>query len=182
VAGKETKEYSKILNDQRKEKTKLDFETFLTTLYVKVDDFCKSFLPLEKKSGGRPSLSVSEVVTIAIMGQWQRFASERDYYRFAKRHLSRAFPNLSDRSQFNRLERANYELIIYFSLSLVDLIEPTQVAYEALDATAIVTGHAKRRGRGHLAGWSNLGYSNRLGWFHGMHLLVSSPPRGTITG
>lgn len=160
----------------------LDFETFLTTLYVKVDDFCKSFLPPEKQSGRKPSLSASEVVTIALIGQWQRFASERDYYRFAKRHLTKAFPNLPDRSQFNRLERANYELIIYFSLSLVDLIEPNPVSYEALDATAIVTRHAKRRGRGHLAGLSNLGYSNRLGWFHGMHLLVSSTPRGTITG
>ena len=77
----------------------LDFDTFLTTLYVKVDDFCKSFLPDQKRVGHKPSLSVSEVVTISIIGQWQRFSSERDFYGWAKRHLQSAFPNLpTDRS------------------------------------------------------------------------------------
>lgn len=90
----------------------LDSDTFLTTLYVKVDDFCKSFMPLKPALGRKPSLSVSEVVTIAIFGQWQNFASERDYYRYAKRHLRPAFPTMPSRAQFNRLERANYELIM----------------------------------------------------------------------
>ena len=160
----------------------LDINTFLTTLYVKVDDFCKSFMPLKQPLGRKPSLSVSEVVTIAIFGQWQNFASERDYYRYARKNLRGAFPTMPSRAQFNRLERANYELIIYFNSSLVDLIEPVPATYEALDATAIATRHAKRRGSGHFDGFSNIGYSNRLGWYHGFHLLVSSTPRGTITG
>lgn len=71
---------------------------------------------------------------------------------------------------------------MHFNSSLVDLIEPVPAIYEALDATAIVTRHAKRRGSGHFDGFSNIGYSNRLGWYHGFHLLVSSTPRGTITG
>jgi len=160
----------------------LDFDTFLTTLYVKVDDFCKSFLPIQKRVGRKSSLNISEVVTISIIGQWQRWSSERDFYRWAKRHLQSAFPKLPSRPQFNRLERQNYQTIIYFWLSLVDLIQPTNCSYEALDATGVATRAAKRRGSGHLAGLTDIGYSNRLGWYHGFHLLVSSTPQGVITG
>ena len=160
----------------------LDFDTFLTTLYVKVDDFCKSFLPEQKRVGRKSSLNVSEVVTISIIAQWQRWSSERDFYRWAKRHLQSAFPKLPSRPQFNRLERQNYQTMIYFWLSLVDQLQPANCAYEALDATAVATRHAKRRGSGHLAGLTDIGYSNRLGWYHGFHLLVSATPQGVITG
>jgi hypothetical protein len=162
----------------------LDFDTFLTTLYVKVDDFCKSFLPDQPKHrpGPKPSLSVSEVVTLSIVGQWQRWWSERDFYRWAKRHLQGAFPTLPTRPQFNRLQRQNYEVMVYFFLSLASQVKPNGCAYEALDATGVATRHAKRRGSGHLAGLTDLGYSNRLGWYHGFHLLVSSTPDGLITG
>lgn len=162
----------------------LDFDTFLTTLYVKVDDFCKSFVPAQDqhRPGPKPSLSVSEVVTLAIVGQWQRWWSERDFYRWAKLHLHEAFPTLPCREQFNRLERKNYQVMVYFFLSLASLLKPQGCAYEALDATGVATRHAKRRGWGHLAGLTAIGYSNRLGWYHGFHLLVSSTPDGLITG
>lgn len=159
----------------------LDFDTFLTTLYVMVDDFCKS-LPRQSR-GGRPThLSLSELVTLALVSQWRLWESERDFYRWARRHLLKAFPKLPDRTAFNRLMRANYQVIIYLFLSLSERLQPKQCAYEALDATAIVTRNAKRRGWGHLAGLSDLGYSNRVGWYHGFHLLVSVTPQGVITG
>ena len=37
---------------------------------------------------GRPALlSASEVLTLAILAQWPRFRSERDFWRFASSHL-----------------------------------------------------------------------------------------------
>jgi hypothetical protein len=92
---------------------------------------------------------------LAIVGQWRIWESERDFYGWANRHLLTAFPTLPDRSAFNRLLRANYEVIIYFFLSLSDQLQPQWCEYEALDATAIVTRNAKRRGWGHLAGLSD---------------------------
>ena len=72
-----------------------DIETFLTTLYVMVDDFCKATWPLEvTHPGPRACLSCSEVVTLAVFGQWSQFESERAFYRYAERHLRSAFPNL----------------------------------------------------------------------------------------
>jgi hypothetical protein len=49
---------------------------------------------------GRPALlSASEVLTLAILAQWPRFRSERDFWRFACSHLRTYFPNLCSQSQ-----------------------------------------------------------------------------------
>lgn len=69
----------------------LDVDTFLTTLYVMVDDFCQS-CPPKKSPGPDASLSNSEVITLAIFARWGRFASERDFYRYAQSRLREAFP------------------------------------------------------------------------------------------
>jgi hypothetical protein len=53
----------------------VDVDTFLTTLYVMVDDFGKTSLPPELLPGPQAALSRSEVVTLALFGQWQGFGS-----------------------------------------------------------------------------------------------------------
>src|SRR5215510_8852207 len=73
--------------------TMVDVDTFLTTLSVRGDDFCKTSLPLERHPGPQAPLSRSEVVTLALCGQWQGFGSERGLYRYAQRHLRAAFPS-----------------------------------------------------------------------------------------
>ena len=72
----------------------LDVDTFLTALYVMVDDFCHSRPQKERLSGPDASLSSSEVVTLAIFSRWSRFSSERDFYRYATAYLQDAFPTL----------------------------------------------------------------------------------------
>ncbi len=47
----------------------IDQDTFLTTLYVMIDDFCQSEGFHEKhRPGPLASLSCSEVVTLAVFG------------------------------------------------------------------------------------------------------------------
>jgi hypothetical protein len=62
-------------------------DTFLTALYVMVDDFCHSRPQKEQLPGPDASLSPSEVVTLAIFSRWSRFSSEQDFYRYAKRAI-----------------------------------------------------------------------------------------------
>ena len=62
----------------------VDMDTFLTTLYVMVDDFCKSEVPATGEPGPEPSLSQGEVVTLCMLSQWSRFRNQRDFYRFAE--------------------------------------------------------------------------------------------------
>jgi hypothetical protein len=161
----------------------VDIETFLTTLYVMIDEYCKSEVPAEASHPGpQASLSRSEVVTLAVFGQWSQFASERAFYRYAQRHLRWAFPSLPAREQFNRLMREHREVIVSFGLWLVQLIQAQECPYELLDSSGIATRDAKRRGTGWLAGQADIGWSTRLGWYEGFHLLCTITPQGVITG
>lgn len=157
-------------------------DTFLLTLYVMVDDFCKAHLPQEHRPGPAASLSRSEVVTLAIFSQWSVFHSERAFYRYARRRLRGAFPRLPERSQYNRLLRSHEAATTAFFLHLVERLEARSATYEALDGTAVVVRNVKRRGEGWLVGAADLGYSNRLGWYEGFYLLTSVTPEGVLTG
>jgi hypothetical protein len=159
----------------------VDVDTFLTALYVIVDDFCQSHPP-KKRPGPNASLSESEIITLAIFGRWSRFASERDFYRYASDHLRDAFPTLPDRSQFNRLVRFYTELIEEMALHLAEVSETREGPYQALDSSAMPVRDAKRRGAGWLAGYADIGWSNSLGWYEGFRLLAAVAPSGVITG
>src|SRR6266568_8283217 len=157
----------------------IDLDTFLTTLYVMVDDFCQWELAPERfKTGPRAALSRSEIITMALFGQWVQFPSERAFYRYAEHHLREAFPTLPDRSQFNRHQREHRDAITAFSLFLVQEMYAQECAYEVIDSTAAVTRDSKRRGTGWLAGQANIGWSNRVGWYEGFHLLLSVTASG----
>lgn len=160
----------------------LDTTTFLTTLYVMIDDFDKARLPEEIRPGPPASLTRAEVVTLAVFSQWGCFQSERGFYRWAERHLRSAFPSLPARAQLNRLVRHHRGAVTAFCHHLSEALGTRQAAYQALDSTALVVREAKRRGRGWLAGQADIGWSNRLGWYEGLHLLLAVDPHGVITG
>lgn len=158
----------------------MDPDTFLTTLYVCVDDFCKESLPPEPpRPGPEASLSRSEVVTLAAFSQWARFASERDFWLFAHSNLRGAFPRLPDRSQFNRLLRSHQDAIVAFGLSFAF----PGLDYEAVDTLPVTVRQYKRRGRSWLAGQADIGYSKPIAsWYFGFRVLLTSSPEGIITG
>ena len=59
----------------------LDPETFLVASSVPADDVCHAQLPPEGRPGPDAALCRREVVTLALFGQWGRFAGERDFWR-----------------------------------------------------------------------------------------------------
>ncbi|HEY7413778.1 MAG TPA: hypothetical protein VH593_01185 [Ktedonobacteraceae bacterium] len=161
----------------------IDVDTFITVLYVMVDEFCQSqSSKRETHPGPQAALSCSEVVRLALFGQWVNFPSERAFYRYAEDHLRAAFPGLPHRAQFHRLQRTHRNAITTFGLFLVELMKAQECFYEALDSTAAVTRDAKRRGAGWLPGQADIGWSNRLGWYEGFHVLLAVTPSGVITG
>jgi Transposase DDE domain len=160
----------------------VDVDTFLTTLYVMVDDFCKAALPPEHRPGPQAALGRSEVMTLALFGQWQGFGSERSFYRYAQRHLRAAFPQLPTREQFNRQMRQQHAALVAFFRHIVQRLAAQHCVYEALDSTGVPTRDAKRRGAGWWPGLAAIGWSNRLGWYEGFHLLMAVNPVGVITG
>jgi hypothetical protein len=104
----------------------LDVDTFLTALYVIVDDFCHCHrTQKQRRPGPEASLSAGEVIALSIFARWSRFASERDFYRYAQSHLRGAFPTLPERSQFNRLVRFHAEAIEEIALHLGQIVKGT---------------------------------------------------------
>jgi DDE family transposase len=160
----------------------LDVDTFLTALYFMADNFYKARPTERRRPGPEASLSPSEVITLAIFSRFSRFASERDFYRYARANLRDAFPTLPDHSQFNRLVRSHAQLNEEMALPLARIMGVRGCPYEALDSAAMVVRDAKRRGAGWLAGQADIGWSNRLGWYEGFRLLIAVSPKGVITG
>jgi hypothetical protein len=54
-------------------------DTFLTTLYVIVDDFCTTSWPVETHPGPYAARTRREGVTWASLGQWQGLGRERGF-------------------------------------------------------------------------------------------------------
>jgi hypothetical protein len=121
----------------------IDVDTDVSILYVMIDDFCQSHHCSEARHPGpAAALSCSEVVTLALFGQWAQFASERAFYRYAERHLRTAFPTLPDRSQFNRMPRQHQAVVVAFGLYLVHLRRAPTCLYECWGSSGIPTRDA----------------------------------------
>ena len=161
-----------------------DLDTFLTTLYVMVDDLCKLHgLSMSKHPGPAPKLGLSELITLALFGQWAQFPSERAFYRFAQRHLKAAFPTLPDHSQFVRQEHACAQVIEQVTCLLAEhRPEAREDLYQILDATGVPVRSIKRRGGGWLAGSADKGWCSRISSYMGFHVLLAITPAGFVTG
>lgn len=160
----------------------LDLDTFLTTLYVLVDDSIKVLPPTPPRPGQQAHLTESEVVTLALLAQWKQFSSERAFVRYALRHLRAAFPTLPHRTQLNRLIRDAHDRIVGVGQAFVTLLGSAEQPYEVLDGMGVAVRNNRRIGPGWLDGIANTGWSNRLGWYDGFHVLTAVDRTGVVTG
>jgi hypothetical protein len=160
----------------------LDPDAFLTELYVLIDDWDKLHPAPPRSPGPAPALSRSEVLTLAVFGQWAGFASERAFWRYAEHRLRPLFPRLPSRVQFNRALRRWHDRLCQLAVGLGQHLTGPDAPSEILDATGVPTRDKKRRGRGWLAGEAALGQCTRLGWYMGVRALLCATPSGVLTG
>lgn len=166
----------------------MDLETFFTTLYVVIDDWYKAHMKdqVQRHVGSKPTLSDSEVLTLAVAGAWRvgvPWRSERGLVRYIHRHGRAMFPTMLERSGFNYRVRQLWRVLIAWQQWLAEqLASPTDV-FEAIDCLPILAGTLMQlsRERGHWLWDSTVGYGAG-GWFWGDHLLLSVTPSGVITG
>jgi Transposase DDE domain len=163
----------------------MDLDSFLVSLYVLVDDWWhEHHPPAPRKKTGRPVLlSESEVLTLAILAQWPRFRSERDFWRFARAHLRNYFPTLCSQSQFNRRVRALQPELRSLQHDISKTLCDGSEAYRVLDTTlipAIVRVRARRRGL--FAGQATFGRCrSKTEWIYGFKVALAVSPEGIIT-
>jgi hypothetical protein len=161
----------------------LDLDSFLVSLYVLVDDWWKLKHSSEPPRAGRPALlSDPEVITLAILAQWPRFRSERDFWRFAQAHLRPYFPKLCSQSQLNRRVRSVEPDLRDFQRAVARTLCGVSEVYHVLDTTlipAIVRVRASRKGL--FAGQATFGRSaSKTEWVYGFKVALSVSPEGVI--
>lgn len=162
-------------------------DTFLIQLYVLIDEFCKRNPPAVSEQtiwacGRKRALSRSEVVTLSIFGQWYRFRSERDFWRFCEERLREFFPDLPSRPEFVRAQQRFEPTTVAFGLDLAGQLGVEDASYEVIDRFGVATRMCGRRGRDWLGGFANKGLCGRLGFFYGFQLMCSVTEVGVISG
>jgi Transposase DDE domain len=162
----------------------LDLDSFLVSLYVLlVDDWWKLKHASEAPRVGRPALLTDpEVITLAILAQWPRFRSERDFWRFARAHLRSYFPKLCSQSQLNRRVRSVEPELRNFQRAVAQTLRGASEVYHVLDTTlipAIVRVRASRKGL--FCGQATFGRSvSKTEWVYGFKVALSVSPEGVI--
>ncbi len=162
----------------------MDLETFLVSLYVLIDDWWRAdHPPTARKPGRPPQLTDSEVLTLAVLAQWPRFRSERDFWRFAHAHLRSYFPTLCSQSQFNRRVRSLALELRAFQRDLARTLAKSSAVYRVLDTTlipAIVRVRACRKGL--FAGQASFGRNvSKTEWVYGFKVALVVDPDGIVS-
>jgi hypothetical protein len=168
----------------------VDLDTFLTTVYVIVDDWYKANMAarMQRKRGGKLAMSDSEVLTIALVGQWRvgtSWRSERGVVRYFQTVGRRWFPTMVGRSAFNQRVRNLWAALVCLQQTLAAWLQPQGSSYECVDCVplrACSLAQSRREG-GHWWWWSRYGHGGTQGSsYFGDQIGMSVTPNGAITG
>lgn len=162
----------------------MDLDSFLVSLYVLIDDWWQDGHPRAGRRPGRPALlSDPEVLTLAILAQWPRFRSERDFWRFASSHLRSYFPALCSQGQLNRRIRTLEPELRALQRAFAGQITDPAAVYRVMDTTlvpAIVRVRASRKGL--FCGQATFGRSaSKTEWVYGFKAALVVDPEGVVT-
>lgn len=154
----------------------------LLPLFVDVDDFCMAYqayvaslqleAELKQRPGPKPSLSLSEVMTILIHFQQSGYRHFKGYYqnKMLKHHRD-DFPGLVSYTRFVELMAdALYPLCLYLNGRLG---QPTGIGF--IDSTRLPVCHNKRIERHKVFAKVAARGKSSMGWFYGfkLHLLIN---------
>ena len=149
-----------------------------------VDDWWKLEHASRPPKTGRPALlSDPEVLTLAILAQWPRFRSERDFWRFAWAHLRPYFPMLCSQGQLNRRIRALEPELRALQLAFARELACPSAVYRVMDTTlvpAMVRVRASRKGL--FCGQATFGRSaSKTEWVYGFKVALVVDPQGVVS-
>lgn len=167
----------------------LDLDTFLTAVYVVVDELYQEHLAPHKpvRRGKDAELSDSEVLTLAILCQWQGRRSEAAFLRYAVAHWHSYFPRLVCQEDFNRRARDLGGVLCALGpliAARLGAVLPAAPRYQVFDGVPVPL---MRRCRGDRPKCFDAEAAVGRGgsdddWYYGVCLLLSVDEAGSITG
>lgn len=165
----------------------MDLETLFTIVYVMIDDWYRAFIePYKTKVGATPRMSDSEVLTIAVVGSFQRgtaWDSERSLVRKVNRHWQHLFPTMLQVSAFNQRRRRLCGVLQQLAHHLGDQLDAIESAYECVDGLPLPAASLAQITREKSQWlWTGMVSGRRNKRFWGHTLFASIRPSGVITG
>jgi hypothetical protein len=168
----------------------MDLDTFITTLYVIVDDWFreKAMESLLKRSGPAPEMSDSEVLSVALAGQWRKgvpWDSERSLVRYMQKHGRKWFPKMLAKTAFNQRVRNLWAVLLQLQQDLTSLLSETSRFYEIVDTVPVPVGSLSqsKAERSHWFQTADVGYGGNQGkMYWGHQALMSIQPSGMVSG
>lgn len=162
----------------------VDLDTFLTTVYVEIDTWCRTEPPTPHHPGPPPKLSDAEVLTLMVVGHF-RGQSERALLRWAAATLRPWFPVQLTQSAFNRRARTLAFAAARLVTALVTRLDVAHDAYEVVDTVPVPVAQ-RCRGDRHACFTPEEASVGRGGvgkvFYYGVSLLLSVAASGPITG
>lgn len=160
----------------------IDPDTFLTTVYVTVDEFCADHRP-PVHPGPKPVMSDSEILTILLLKAWYG-TSERGVLAWIAQTYAAYFPHLITPSAFHRRARALAPIMGTLVHALAARLAVWNEPYEILDGLPIPLASPQRgqRRRCFDQDEAEIGRSSGTTWYYGVSLLGCVTASGVITG
>jgi hypothetical protein len=158
-------------------------DTFVTALYVKVDDTLRDTPSLRlwrPKVGIAPKLSDAELITMAVVQTLLGFTSETRFLRHAAKHLRSWFPYVPGQSGYNkRLRKSGRQLSALVRVLAAD----TDLFFDdtwVVDSTPVECGRSRQTAqRSDLVGVAGYGYcASHSRYFWGLRLHLVCTPSG----
>ena len=168
----------------------MDLDTFITTLYVLVDDWfrAKALHEQLRRSGPTPKLSDSEVLAVALAGQWRKgvpWDSERSLVRYMQAHGRKWFPKMVGRSAFNQRVRNLWAVLLQLQQDIAQKLQVSEAVYEIVDSVPVPAGSLSqsKAERGHWLPTADVGYGGNQGsMYWGHQALMSIQSNGAVSG
>jgi len=167
----------------------MDLDTFITTLYVVIDDWYQSEMAeqLRRARGPAPKMTDSEVLTIAVAGQWRvgvPWQSERGVVRYMTEHGEKWFKSMLSRSRFNERVRDLWALVIQLQQVISEYLNEDESPYEVVDCLPLPScSNSQSLKKGHWLWWGTRGHGGTQGkWYWGDQLIMSVRHDHIITG
>lgn len=165
----------------------LDLETFLTALYVIVDEYYQSHIrPQIPACGGPPAqMSDSEVLCLGLAAQWRSgvpWKSERGVLRYVHKHLRPLFPMLLSQSAFNRRLRRLWGAFLVIQDAVAQQLRRAE-EINIMDGFPIPVARGARSFHpGWLADIARVGKGGNDRYFYGVRMMMVISQRGVATG
>ncbi len=141
------------------------FEDLCTVMYVLVDELFQRYVaPVDHRPGPHAVFTDSELITVAVVAELISLDEETAMLGYLRRNHPTLFPQLPDRSRYNRRRRALGEAlntirrhVVGWLLALLPLDERPVCVIDSLPVPVVGFHHA--RGEHAWRGWASYGYN-----------------------